>query len=684
MKRCKSILIFAALLFAGFAPQANAEEITPRFSITVDPDQSVVNYFDVYHGETVLFEVTFKRPSNETMTFFWQEQGMGDSYWSERCTTVGDGVYRAVFTPQMDSGAKVFNCFIGRPGMIYRAVFQLRMKQSPGATPGALPLPVKTIDFEQIKVENAPYYTKEQTERVVGSIIGDTVTKEYVENLGISGGGGVDPSELEGKRDVDDLDFENTVFGISINVYLDSVWPHIYEKIYNLREYVVDGIRMWEFDIIGEDKVNSEHIRFGYFDSAYQTNPVGYTIYEDYSKKFGFHILASKSNNYQTSYDKIALKTDIPSWAMEPTPPESMPDNGVTWDGSKLTTKDGTKTVAASDVGAAPSSIAGIAEDALAYASGVFNFMNANTNAWFAGTNYVVGASATTRHKFTFEAGMDLSTVPCSMSLWERRDGEKSAVWDQRDWVSWYWSFKASQMQERINATNEALRAEIAAKAPAAWAKRTAATGLVNPDETTTWIDTKTVTLSPGMAWETVATVDGCGYWTIVGNGATIGGSDKSPLLSIKDFEGNEVLKIKKTASYMAYLNSADFVAGGMRDADGRICFDVRSDVQPVGEFSTTLVNEDFVAEDSDGCPALYEWENIGGGKYRIHFILKPGIVSDACFARFKVEVQGETTVEYSCGQTISGGLIYNGVKIAPVVTQGAAIGTTVTWKVVR
>lgn len=324
------------------------------------------------------------------------------------------------------------------------------------------------------------------------------------------------------------------------------------------------------------------------------------------------------------------------------------------------------------------------AQDALAYANGVYNYMNANTNAWFAGTNYVVGASATTRHKFTFEAGMDLSTVPCSMSLWERRDGEKSAVWDQRDWVSWYWSFKASQMQARINATNEALRAEIAAKAPAAWAKRTAATGLVNPDETTTWIDTKTVTLSPGMAWETVATVDGCGYWTIVGNGATIGGSDKSPLLSIKDFEGNEVLKIKKTASYMAYINSADFVAGGMRDADGRICFDVRSDVQPVGEFSTTLVNEDFVAEDSDGCPALYEWENIGGGKYRIHFILKPGIVSNACFARFKVEVQGETTVEYSCGQTISGGLIYDGVKIAPVVTKGAAVGTTVTWKVVR
>lgn len=217
MKRHKLLLFFAALLLAGFALPAIAEEITPRFSITVDPDQSVVNYFDVYHGETVLFEVTFKRPSNETMTFFWQEQGMGDSYWSERCTTVGDGVYRAVFTPQMDSGAKVFNCFIGRPGMIYRAVFQLRMKQSPGAVPNEIPLPAKVIDFNQITVLNAPWPTDDKMadeilrvleergvagldENEVRGIVTNTVDKSYVEGLGIQ----VDHEEIseEAVRDI--------------------------------------------------------------------------------------------------------------------------------------------------------------------------------------------------------------------------------------------------------------------------------------------------------------------------------------------------------------------------------------------------------------------------------------------------------------------------------------------------
>ena len=61
------------------------------------------------------------------------------------------------------------------------------------------------------------------------------------------------------------------------------------------------------------------------------------------------------------------------------------------------------------------------AQEALAYASGVYNYMHADENAWFSGTNYVFGADAASRHKFVFEDGMDLGTVPCSMALVEKR-----------------------------------------------------------------------------------------------------------------------------------------------------------------------------------------------------------------------------------------------------------------------
>lgn len=345
----------------------------------------------------------------------------------------------------------------------------------------------------------------------------------------------------------------------------------------------------------------------------------------------------------------------------------------------------------AAEVGAASAGdLAPLASDirsAYQYSRTIALYMTGNTNAWFAGTNYVFGADAATRAHFAWEQGMDSATVPCSMALWEIREGVRQCVWDQRDWPTWYWSFKAAQMRSEFNASNAVLRADVNAAINSdeahAWAKRYASTGRVNPDPTTTFIDTQSVCLSPGMSWETVATVGGCGYWTIVGNGAVIGGSGTNAVLDIKDFEGNSILQIAKGEHRLAWLSSADFVSQ-MTDANGWVCFDMLADVQPTGYFSTTLVSADFVAGSDANCPAQFTWENRGGGVWRVHFLLKPGIVSDACFAKFQVEVEGKTQIRYNADTVINGGLIYNGVKIAPVIPSGAAVGSTVTWKVVQ
>ena len=45
---------------------------------------------------------------------------------------------------------------------------------------------------------------------------------------------------------------------------------------------------------------------------------------------------------------------------------------------------------------------------------------------------------------------------------------------------------------------------------------------------------------------------------------------------------------------------------------------------------------------------------------------------------------KGDTEIEFNGTQKISGGLIYNGVKIAPVIPAGAKVGDTITWKVVQ
>ena len=321
------------------------------------------------------------------------------------------------------------------------------------------------------------------------------------------------------------------------------------------------------------------------------------------------------------------------------------------------------------------------AQEALAYASGVYNYMHADENAWFSGTNYVFGADAASRHKFVFEDGMDLGTVPCSMALIEKRDGVNQTVWDQRDWTSWYWSFKAGQLREEISATNAVIYGVIGGKADKAWSHHTSASGRDNPDTTTTWVETESVTIAPGMAWETVATVSGCSYWTIVGDGARIGGNSTNSVLDIKDFEGNSAMKITKTASYMTYLECGSEIYTSGRDDQGRVTFTMRASVKPTAEFTTDL-HEEFVGEEDAACPAVFEWENVSAGVWRIHFLAKPG--ASACFAKFKVEVEGSTTVEYANAPTVNGGLIFNGKKIAPVIPASAKVGDTITWKVVQ
>ena len=318
------------------------------------------------------------------------------------------------------------------------------------------------------------------------------------------------------------------------------------------------------------------------------------------------------------------------------------------------------------------------------YARAVYNFLQGNTNAWFSGTNYPDRTGSSYKHKFALEDGMDLYTMPCSMALMERWEGKTLTVWDQRDWVSWYWNFKSAQFQARINETNAVIFGAIAnlsSNMPLkAWSSYTAR-GLENPDPNTTYIDTKNVTLSAGFAWEKVATVSGAAYWTIVGD-AHLSGNESTGVFELKDFDGKSVIKITKGGTKLVYVERAAMLAQG-RDAQGRITFDMLSDVQPLAECSTVPDTSTFVAETDAGCPAETAWTDLGGGKWRFHFILKDGIDAKSCLARFKVEVREESRIEYGAAPVVTEGFMYNGVKIAPVIPEGANVGDTITFKII-
>ena len=140
----------------------------------VETSKVIPASFEAYQGETISFDAimnTYGKPLAEGLDnprIYWQTNGMGSVYWSAPATAVSN-VLKATWHPQMDVGARIYNCFIGVTGSIYRAAFQLRMRPSPGADPEYLPLPTQLIDFSRVKVLNPPWPTNDLTSAVASN-----------------------------------------------------------------------------------------------------------------------------------------------------------------------------------------------------------------------------------------------------------------------------------------------------------------------------------------------------------------------------------------------------------------------------------------------------------------------------------------------------------------------------------
>jgi len=166
MKRAIAIAAAAAaLVCAGGVP----------IKWTVETSRADERVIDVYHGETLDIEVTFKSygeiltlPTVEPAATFWQTNGMGTAYWRTNDVEVlsTNGIMRTHFGPEKDVGAKTLRGFIGIPGQIYRAAFVLRFKDAPGYDVDVVEWPYRVLDFRTIEVHNEPYYLKEEVDQI--------------------------------------------------------------------------------------------------------------------------------------------------------------------------------------------------------------------------------------------------------------------------------------------------------------------------------------------------------------------------------------------------------------------------------------------------------------------------------------------------------------------------------------
>lgn len=316
------------------------------------------------------------------------------------------------------------------------------------------------------------------------------------------------------------------------------------------------------------------------------------------------------------------------------------------------------------------------------YSSTIYSYMTANTNAWFASTNYLSAAEdRASRTRWTLQPDMDAATVPPSMALWERRDGAVQCVWDQRDWPTWYWQYCRRKLYDDLSKTNAAIRSELhrldTNKMSRGWSKYTAVNGLDNPYRDTTWIDTPKIILAAGYQWET--TVEASGIWVLSGNGiqmvspTTEGEAEGSTYFKIKDFEGNAVFTVRKSDTRIVGAIPSSIRVNGTESFT--VSYAVNA--QPIGEFTTDLDN-DFVSENDAGCPFAVTWAQ-SGSNYVATVTAKSGALPGAAFMRAKYEVPGETIIDNAAPVKFSNYLQFGNLKIRPVKSGGS-----ITWEEVQ
>lgn len=161
MKRlCTSIaMALAAVLHAAYVPT--------EWQVRVGPKATVFQA-ERYHGDGLALRATLTAgglplPYQGTARLYAQTNGMASAWWSLADATVSNNVLTATWLPEYDTGADVVDVFLGAPGN-YQAHARIRFLPSPGATPGTLPLPTPVLNFADVQVVNAPYYTQAETD----------------------------------------------------------------------------------------------------------------------------------------------------------------------------------------------------------------------------------------------------------------------------------------------------------------------------------------------------------------------------------------------------------------------------------------------------------------------------------------------------------------------------------------
>lgn len=306
----------------------------------------------------------------------------------------------------------------------------------------------------------------------------------------------------------------------------------------------------------------------------------------------------------------------------------------------------------------------------------LYNFNTGATNANFTATNYPpTKAEADARCHWKPEPGMDFSTVPASLQLNEKRDGEWRTVVDTRDWTVWYYKFKEVQLTNeiaRLRAENEVLSNKV--ESAKAWGGRTA-NGIENQFDDTVVVDRPNMWLMADYEWQKCVSGSNQCFVLRAKNVALSGGANTNGFLEVCDAFGKPYMRINKSSEmfadpvfseirfdqdegawYVVYSNSAKPTKGG-------------ANVVIQGDGSGKFI---LYGEDEEDCPAVITWPNVPesrAGHWIMKAVPKPvnGVIPDKMFFGAEIRIPGSDYVEYLKEASFGAGIRFGANVYDPV-----------------
>ena len=617
MKRLAlSLLLFCAVCNA----------FAKTFQWRIAGNETQVSQFAAYHGETVEFELSFTgAASNCTAAaarIYYQTNGMGQAWWQT------DGL---VFDPTNDVGAATYRFFVRAQdnlGVNYTANGILRMLDSPGFTPSAVELPVKTLDFASIAVHNAPYYTKPETDERIVALAPAPGNYVSVSNAAMNAA-----SAYKSLLDCEWLyDGSHVLARTTPEPNAVAEWTHNHSPRWGGETLQYLGCGIWLF------RLSSSGIE------CLATNAEDSVVLDFSSEQLGDFTLA-RINDVRSP---VVYRDDLASAATDAT---NYTDEAIA--SIDIPEPDLTGYAKTNDI----QQVRMIVETWESFLDG--------SNVVFSITNYISGA-------YNLDAA--------KLKILELRDGEYREVYNSRDEIVMHIdNFRTNDFRAATNQVIGAVNAAIAGKADKDWGKYTSSGGEAPPN--TVYMTAPNTVFAGGLEYERVAVGEGV-VCVLTTKGAPVWTQGDEGMFKFHDDGGTNYFGFAKTDSYTIGCNTDGISVQGSLLT---LTYDITMSGHPCVWYKASLLDavwEQLNLPDGSAAPgASYavSWETTPPpGKQYCYINIGS---APAGFFRATVEVAGEAKFLTNMPADLSGGLLCtNSATGAMGVIKPNYNGSTVTW----